>query len=366
MRSILLCLLAAVTATCCARATPSPAQGQGSFSVATRSVVLSRIQTALHTYFFAHRIPALQQTLDSHRTTLLQINDPQAFATQVTKYLYSVAHDKHLVLFYSTTTIPIQANGKPTARDLAYIRHDEALNDFGVATAMRMWGNVGYLRLNYFATMPEAKPAIDSAMDLLSHTDALIIDLRGNQGGNPSSIDYFMGYLFPKPTQLTSILWRSNGKTSVLRRFSAKTVSGPRYLSRPIYVLTDNRTISAGEDFAYDLKAVHRAMLIGQTTAGGANPGVPFRLTTHFDIFVPQGQARNPFTGTNWEGVGVAPDLSVAPADALLKAYVLALSAIHDPFDDAVQERNAALKDPRSAMLKSVPEINDVSGGDVR
>lgn len=348
----------------CSAAGASSAPSQtATWGVAARAELLTAAGKALRTYFFTSRVPRLRAALEAHRNALLRIGDPEKFAKAVTADLYAVAHDKHVALFYSTTTIPTSSTGKPTPADIAYIKHDEAFGNYGYASALRLWGNIGYLHLYFFSGMPEARQTIDAAMALLAHTDAMIIDLRDNEGGNPNSIDYLMGYFFPKPTQLTSIIWRQNGKTTTHRQFSAATVSGARYLGRPIYVLIDHRTISGGEQFAYDMKTLHRATLIGATTAGGANPGEDVRLSAHFMIFVPHGQARNPYTGTNWEGVGVIPDIKIAPETALLKAYVLALRAVNDPFDDAVQERQAALKDPAAALRESLPEISRDTGG---
>jgi C-terminal processing protease CtpA/Prc len=134
-------------------------------------------------------------------------------------------------------------------------------------------------------------------------------------------------------------------------------------LGKPIYVLVDQRTISGGEQFAYDMKALHRATLIGVTTAGGANPGSEVALSEQFSMFVPHGQARNPYTGTNWEGVGLRPDVRIRPQAALLKAYEFALRAICNPFDEALQEREAALRDPAAALRLSMPEVDEGTGG---
>ncbi|MHB8148250.1 MAG: S41 family peptidase, partial [Vulcanimicrobiaceae bacterium] len=237
--------------------------------MAKRAQILSAAGKALGTYFFRSRIPRLRAALEAHRASLLEISDPRAFAKAVTADLYAAAHDKHVAVFYTTTTIPVPSTGKPTSADIAYIKHDEAFGNYGYASALRLWGNVGYLRLYFFSGMPEAKRTIDAAMGFLSHTDALIIDLRDNQGGNAASIDYLMGYFFRKPTELTSIIWRQNQKIITHRQFSAATVGAARYLGRPLYVLTDQRTISGGEQFAYDMQALRRATLIG--ASGGSS-----------------------------------------------------------------------------------------------
>ena len=75
-------------------------------------------------------------------------------------------------------------------------------------------------------------------------------------------------------------------------------------------------------------KVVHRYRRVGETTGGGAHPGGVRRITDHFGIWLPTGRAINPITGTNWEGVGIAPDIAVDPEDALRAAHLDALTKI--------------------------------------
>ena len=193
--------------------------------------------------------------------------------------------------------------------------------------------------------MPQSKGAIDAAMALLANTDALIVDVRANHGGDPDSLDYLMGYFYAKPTELTSILI-TQGKPQLYEQFSEAHVSGARYLGKPLYVLTSSVTFSCAEQFAYDMKSLHRATLVGKTTGGGANPGGFVPLDPHFAIFIPLGRSVNPYTQTNWEGVGVVPDVPSESAAALLVAYTQALATVGNAFDEAAAARADALKDP--------------------
>jgi hypothetical protein len=52
------------------------------------------------------------------------------------------------------------------------------------------------------------------------------------------------------------------------------------------------------------------------------------KVSDHFEIGVPYARAINPITRTNWEGVGVQPDVSVAAPQAFNTAYVLDLETI--------------------------------------
>ena len=85
----------------------------------------------------------------------------------------------------------------------------------------------------------------------------------------------------------------------------------------PLYILTDKDVFSAGESFTYNLQALKRATVIGETTKGGAHITRSFRISDLFKAKIPWGRSINPITGTNWEGVGVIPDIEVDPDDAL-------------------------------------------------
>jgi C-terminal processing protease CtpA/Prc len=95
-----------------------------------------------------------------------------------------------------------------------------------------------------------------------------------------------------------------------------------------VYVLTSKRTFSGGEEFTYDLQSLHRAKIVGETTGGGAHPVAPHELDEWFTILVPSGRPINPITKTNWEGVGVVPDIAVPPDAALEEAHRRALADV--------------------------------------
>lgn len=316
-----------------------------------RATVLGALEKALGDYTFAATIPKLRAAIDANRSVLMQIDNPWEFAHVLTSDLYAVAHDKHLRVDYSP-----QARPKESPRETKDEIQRFGFMNFGYDSVIRLRGNIGYLKIDAFAAMPQPKSAIDSAMTFLTNTDALIIDLRENGGGHPSSIDYLMGYFFAKPTQLTSILWTKGGER-LMKQFSAADVSGPRYVNKPIYVLTSKQTFSGGEQFAYDMKTLKRATLVGMTTGGGANPGGDIPLDDHFAVFIPTGRAVNPYTNTNWEGVGVSPDVPTSAASALIEAYKLALQTATDPIADSAMARKAALADPGTALKASFPEL---------
>ena len=197
---------------------------------------------------------------------------------------------------------------------------------FGIEGVQRLPGNVGYLNLRGFFPTAFAAPSISSAMTLLGGTSALIVDLRGNGGGEPQTVAYLLSHLFAEGDErhLNDIYNRLDGST---RSYWTVSSVGQRY-TKPVYVLTGPKTFSGGEEFAYDIKTQKRGTLVGEVTGGGANPGEYVPLARGFIAFVPTGRSINPLTKTNWEHVGVTPDMAAPAAEAMRVAYVSAVTAL--------------------------------------
>src|SRR3546814_15709775 len=83
----------------------------------------------------------------------------------------------------------------------------------------------------------------------------------------------------------------------------------------------------AAESFAYTLQQAGRATIVGEASGGAANPGAPVATREGLAVFVPTGSPVNPFSGGNWEGTGVQPDVRVPSAEAFDAALRLARAA---------------------------------------
>lgn len=256
------------------------------------------------------------------------ISDPQVLANRLTEELYSATKDAHIRFAYSALPMPPRAQThEPTEAEIAAERLDAERRNFGVERVERLPGNIGYIELTLFHPAAWAGNAISAAMNLVSHTDALIVDLRRNRGGDPETVALMTSYLLEERTHLNSFYYREGNRTAQF--WSLDWVPGRRFGGRkPVYVLTSKQTASAAEEFAYNLKQLKRGTLIGETTVGGANPGDVVQLTPHFTLFIPHGRAINPVTNTNWEGVGVEPDIKVSADDALRVAQTVALKKL--------------------------------------
>ena len=197
-------------------------------------------------------------------------------------------------------------------------------SNYGFTRLEILPGNVGFVDLRAFNDVREAGDTAVAAMNFLANTDAIIIDLRYNGGGSPSMVQLLTSYFLEDATHLNSFYVRESD--SYQQFWSSSHVQGPKLLQQPLYLLIGNRTFSAAEEFAYNLKNLKRATLVGQVTGGGAHP-VQYHYfeAINFGMTIPFGRAINPITHTNWEGTGIAPHIEVVSADALDVAHQKAL-----------------------------------------
>jgi C-terminal processing protease CtpA/Prc len=121
-----------------------------------------------------------------------------------------------------------------------------------------------------------------------------------------------------------TIPWKPCSRSRGIRTY----VPAERLGSIPVYILTSHGTFSAGENFAYVLQAAKRATVVGEVTAGAANIGRLHRIDKRFEIWIPDARPISTFTGTNWEGKGVIPDVKVPGWEALNVARMLAAQAL--------------------------------------
>lgn len=256
------------------------------------------------------------------------VTSAKRFAAALTDALQDSLADRHLMVRYFEQALPANAGGdEPTPAEQQAERVEHRRFNFGIQTVGRLKGNIGYIDVHAFGRPVDAGSRIDAAMALLKDTQALIVDLRHNGGGDPDTVMLMASYLFDQPTHLNDIWMRPDNHLE--QRWTSKTVPGPRYgAQRPMAILTSEDTFSAGEDFAYALKYAGRAVLVGEVTGGGAHPGDPRRLDDHFMMNVPSGRTINPVTHTDWEGVGVQPDVKISADKAFDEAQRLLLKKI--------------------------------------
>ncbi|QTE34663.1 S41 family peptidase [Mucilaginibacter gossypii] len=243
------------------------------------------------------------------------IQNPAAFAARLTSDLLSVYRDGHLSISYDP--LFTSANGKTdTIMEKERMLKFRKRVNFGFDKAEILPGNIGYLKIGgFFEPDSAAKIMTLAAFRFVSNSESLIIDLRNNMGGDPRMVSFICGLLFNQKTHLNDLYSRKDKSTTAYWATPDTILKG--FHNMPIYILTSKRTFSAGEELTYDLQTQKRAVIIGETTGGGAHPVQPFTVGNGFVANVPFARAINPITKSDWETVGVKPDKAV-PADKAL------------------------------------------------
>lgn len=255
------------------------------------------------------------------------INEVKEFCNKLTTDMRFIDNDKHLFVFYS----PEEAWEVKAYHHLLpeeeirefnklYFEMDKREN-FGFKKLEILEGNVGYLKLSYFTISDTSNQALIGSMQFLSNSDAIIIDLRDNVGGegNDLLLNYFLP---PQKKYLGSMSCRD---TSMNEEFwTISDIPGKRMPNVDLYVLTNKRTFSAAEGLAFSLQILERAKIVGETTKGGGHP---------VDILIVKGDVLTQFpicksNEPNWEGVGIKPDIEVASSKALTAAHKIAIERI--------------------------------------
>ncbi|SDE45071.1 N-terminal domain of Peptidase_S41 [Massilia sp. PDC64] len=247
----------------------------------------------------------------------------QAFSAALAKDLREFSDDKHFGARVDERFREPGGADLPSRADMEEARDAAQRGGYGIQKIERLPGNIGYIELRGFGPTEFVGPAYTAAMSLMAGTDALILDLRRNGGGSPASVAYLMSHFFPLGDQrhLIDIYDRP---TDTTRQVWTVPTFAQRY-DKPVYVLISAGTFSGGEDCAYDFQAQKRGTLVGETTGGGSNPVSWFSLGHGIVVAIPTARTTNVVTRTNWEHVGVKPDIAVPAAQALQTAHAAIL-----------------------------------------
>lgn len=295
------------------------------------------------------------------------LTDPRDLQEALTQRLKT--YDKH---FSVTAPLPAPDAAAPTTPTLRPVPFPVgvARRGQGFRAVEILPGNVGLIDMRMFIDFdgPEdaARRYADAALQLVSGADAVIFDMRDNGGGSPAMVGYLVSAFVGPDADVYATFHSREGTES---EAPAQPYAHPR-LDVPVYVLTSGRSGSAAEAFAYTLQAARRATVVGETSAGAANPGGPAITPSGYRIFVSNGTPINPITRTNWEGVGVKPDVEAPAAQALDVAWQAALARQADRLSGPVAVEAAwvleALRAPAALAFRADDYIGDYNGSQVQ
>jgi len=178
--------------------------------------------------------------------------------------------------------------------------------------------NIGYVIINSFYS-DEIVAQFDSVFAYIIGTDALIIDLRENGGGNGRVGWTILSYLTDKP--ITYHKWKSRKYRPIWRAWGRGEewyeeapgmwpADASKYYDKPVVLLTRDRTASMAENFCLGFDIMNRGEIIGGKTMGSSGTPLFFSLPGGGEGQVVTTRGMYP-DGTEYTGVGVVPDIEV-------------------------------------------------------
>lgn len=296
-----------------------------------RAVAIDAIADQLSRFYVfpEKRAEIIKSLRDAESAGRYDVGSGTVFAEKVTEDLSRVSHDAHLNLnfspdWYAAATAPAQAESSDDAS--AYERMSAIQSNHGLVEMKLMLGNVRYLRITGFSWIPDLTGAVyDDAMRFLRDGDAIILDLRGNGGGSSDATRYLVSHFLDEDVLLYTFF---SQKEPTRDSRTLGYLPAGRIRGKPVYVLIDFRTRSAGEDVAYQFQQYRLGQLVGAKTVGAANNNDHVPIAPAFRLSISVGRPLHPVSKSNWEGVGIAPDVACPPEQALDVAYTAALDQL--------------------------------------
>lgn len=197
------------------------------------------------------------------------------------------------------------------------------------ATTGILNGNLLYFRCNFFALEESFNShGDDKVKQILTYffsmirrdfdpIKGIILDLRGNSGGNITDLNFFAGKLIGKDVVFSYSRGKSGiGKLSYLPWMEARVKYGENYNKKfPIMMLCDNFSASLSEIMMIALKS-KKNLLIGEQTYGAtgplSNPDIfnsgSFNVSSFLSVKTSSLEFKG-IDGTFYEGVGITPDI---------------------------------------------------------
>lgn len=264
-------------------------------------------------YVFAPEAETIADSILSGDLTSPEAAD-EDFAGSVTASLQSLNGDRHLRLKWHPDGLVDPASEADWMADYTQRAVD---NSYGIGDISWHDDDIAVIPLEPELFHPSiAGDAQTAAMQTVSKARGLVLDLRSCRGGAPQTTALIATYLIGPDEHLSDLVTRDPAFLEQI--WTMPWVPGESIgADVPVAILTSSTTFSGAEDLAYTLQAKGRAIVVGETSGGGAHPRRGFRITDHLEATIPVARTINQVTGTNWEGVGVIPDVAVTAADAL-------------------------------------------------
>lgn len=305
-------------------------------------ILVTSVDTGRHS--LANSIQPGARILEWNNTsTWTALQDTSIVWTQpppATEYGINIAHAEMLARapIGSTTTIQYQNPGRGDNLNLdltatldegdhqrGTITDGAGIFDFASPFDSKMVNNYGYIKVNFLSStmaMPFPARAFQNHLQRLMdrNMQGLIIDLRGNNGGDSALPLKLLGHFVEFETVYRDLAYRDAHSDTFAIRFNERMSISPQtsLYKGPIVVLVGFKTFGAAESMAYALRQLPRSRVVGFSASHGTAdvPTQEVILPGSYRITYPIARAVTPegkvIITANKDGIGgVQPDVLV-------------------------------------------------------
>ncbi len=181
--------------------------------------------------------------------------------------------------------------------------------------------SIGYLYLSEFGPTRDVSAVLDSAFAEFTESHGLVIDIRDNRGGNDVTGQRLLNLIADERRlyMTTSARALSDHGSFLPPHPFYLAPADDRPFRTPVAVLTNRRTVSAGENFLLGVRTLPHASIVGDVTAGAFADVTRETLPNGWILGYPINHVLDA-RGRSGEGVGLSPDYrrTNAPAEILM------------------------------------------------
>jgi hypothetical protein len=236
----------------------------------------------------------------------------------------------------------------------------------GHFTGRVLHGSIGYVKVNGVLAPIEGtkiREDMESALQAVKNTDAVIFDLRNVPGGVPETVSLLSSYLYDdRPMHLNTY----HNRLTDPREMHTRPNEVPFHLGvkRPVYVLINGSTASGGEAFTYINQQHGRVTVVGETSRGAGRLSVPHPISDKLFLLVPENRSEHPVSKTGFEQIGVIPEIKVKSADSLSHAHTTALNNLlkRDPGNKKWKSALTKIDEDKKSIGEKLGEYAGVYG----
>ena len=153
----------------------------------------------LSDYLFSEKAKTMVTLLQNRKLQLrsTQQLDIKEFVDEVNTIMFDVTSDHHLKFYFDPQKFDTFLSANESIIDSIEQEQYRRIN-FGIQKVENLTSNIGFLRLNKFQQYEDVQDVLLGAMMMLANSDAVIIDLRINGGGDGRTKEYLEAFFLSR------------------------------------------------------------------------------------------------------------------------------------------------------------------------